>query len=186
LLGVSCRACRACRVVSCVCVTKMCVACSAEQLSRGGQGRRRRISTACSTPPGNRSTNTTSTFLSSRCRRAFPVLTRPFHHTRHTTRTRHDRRSYGEVLYRWGLLEKRAEVLKLLQTSTKQQSRMCIGLSLACHNCGQPVTGPSPLCTACHMAAFRCALCHTPVRGTCACRVVGRVVGARAVRRGVC
>lgn len=77
----------------------------------------------------------------------------------------HYKRSYGEVLYRWGLLEKRAEVLKLLQTSTKQQSRMCIGLSLACHNCGQPVTGPSPLCTACRMAAFRCALCHTPVRG---------------------
>jgi hypothetical protein len=57
-------------------------------------------------------------------------------------------------------------VLKLLQTSTKQQSRMCIGLSLSCHNCGQPVAGPSPLCVTCRMAAFRCALCHTPVRGT--------------------
>lgn len=77
----------------------------------------------------------------------------------------HYKRSYGEMLYRWGLLEKRAEVLKFLRVSSKQKERMRIGFSLSCHNCNQPITGPSPLCSTCRTAAFRCTLCHTPVRG---------------------
>lgn len=96
------RACRACRA----CVTKKCVACPVEQLSRGGQGRRWRISTACSTPPSNRSMNTTSTFLGTHCRSA--VLTRPrfttHTHTTTTTTTgvRTGRCSIGGACWRSG------------------------------------------------------------------------------------
>lgn len=72
------------------------------------------------------------------------------------------KRSYGELLYRWGLLVNRAKVLKYLSTNVDQQRG--VEFVTECTVCAK-VT-PAPTCRDCRKPLLYCALCRLPVRGS--------------------
>jgi len=75
------------------------------------------------------------------------------------------KKSYAEILYRWGLLQQRAEVLKTLTLITENHMiiRAGVDFSIDCRNCHQVVKGP--FCQQCKRVASICAICHLPARG---------------------
>ncbi|GAB1293670.1 GATOR complex protein WDR59 [Apodemus speciosus] len=78
------------------------------------------------------------------------------------------KKCYGEILYRWGLREKRAEVLKFVScppdphkgidtTSDKE-------FGVYCSHCRSEARGTQ--CAICKGFTFQCAICHVAVRGS--------------------
>uniref|UniRef100_A0A8C4NE65 WD repeat domain 59 n=1 Tax=Eptatretus burgeri TaxID=7764 RepID=A0A8C4NE65_EPTBU len=75
------------------------------------------------------------------------------------------KKCYGEILYRWGLKEKRAEVLKFVcypldHHKGVEKSVFC---SILIYHCGSKTRGVQ--CSMCRSYSFRCAICHVAVRG---------------------
>jgi len=71
-------------------------------------------------------------------------------------------KSYAEVLYQWGALEARTEVLKHTAASQDLQESY-VTIEQLCNNCGAFVT--SHVCQACQAFAFTCSVCQLSVRG---------------------
>uniref|UniRef100_A0A8D0GAC1 WD repeat domain 59 n=1 Tax=Sphenodon punctatus TaxID=8508 RepID=A0A8D0GAC1_SPHPU len=69
---------------------------------------------------------------------------------------------YGEILYRWGLREKRAEVLKFV--SCPPDPHKGIEFGVYCSHCRSEVRGTQ--CAICKGFTFQCAICHVAVRGS--------------------
>ncbi|XP_028665885.1 GATOR complex protein WDR59 isoform X2 [Erpetoichthys calabaricus] len=72
------------------------------------------------------------------------------------------KKCYGEILYRWGLREKRAEVLKFIARPPEPHKGIEFGV-YCCH-CRSEVRGTQ--CAACKHLTFQCAICHVAVRGS--------------------
>nr|XP_020653565.1 WD repeat-containing protein 59 [Pogona vitticeps] len=72
------------------------------------------------------------------------------------------KKCYGEILYRWGLREKRAEVLKFV--SCPPEPHKGIEFGVYCSYCRHEVRGVQ--CANCKGIAFQCAICHVAVRGS--------------------
>ncbi|XP_066955157.1 GATOR2 complex protein WDR59 isoform X4 [Macrobrachium rosenbergii] len=72
------------------------------------------------------------------------------------------RRAYSDILYRWGLLEQRAMVLKYLQTSPTVHKG--VEFQTDCVHCGQSAKGPQ--CLYCRRFSFTCSICHIALKGT--------------------
>uniref|UniRef100_UPI0035900280 GATOR2 complex protein WDR59 isoform X3 n=1 Tax=Myxine glutinosa TaxID=7769 RepID=UPI0035900280 len=71
------------------------------------------------------------------------------------------KKCYGEILYRWGLKEKRAEVLKFVRCPLDHHKG--VDLVTCCQQCGSKTRGVQ--CSMCRSYSFRCAICHVAVRG---------------------
>ncbi|XP_053722133.1 GATOR complex protein WDR59 isoform X2 [Synchiropus splendidus] len=72
------------------------------------------------------------------------------------------KKSYGEILYRWGLREKRADVLKF--TSRPPEPHRGIEFGVFCCHCRSQARGTQ--CAVCKRLTFQCAVCHVAVRGS--------------------
>ncbi|XP_077687070.1 GATOR2 complex protein WDR59 isoform X2 [Eretmochelys imbricata] len=72
------------------------------------------------------------------------------------------KKCYGEILYRWGLREKRAEVLKFV--SCPPDPHKGIEFGVYCIHCRSEVRGTQ--CAICKGFTFQCAICHVAVRGS--------------------
>uniref|UniRef100_A0A8C5WKW0 WD repeat domain 59 n=1 Tax=Leptobrachium leishanense TaxID=445787 RepID=A0A8C5WKW0_9ANUR len=72
------------------------------------------------------------------------------------------KKCYGEILYRWGLQEKRAEVLKFV--SSPPEPHRGIEFGVYCSHCRSEVRGTQ--CAICKGFTFQCAICHVAVRGS--------------------
>lgn len=72
------------------------------------------------------------------------------------------RRCYANILYRWQLLEKRAEVVKLQSIPTDDHTM--IGFKNYCRDCGKQVN--EPVCRTSKCFAFNCNICNLSVRGS--------------------
>ncbi|XP_073411060.1 GATOR2 complex protein WDR59 isoform X2 [Dendrobates tinctorius] len=72
------------------------------------------------------------------------------------------KKCYGEILYRWGLQEKRAEVLKFV--SCPPEPHRGIEFGVYCSHCRSAVRGTQ--CAICKGFTFQCAICHVAVRGS--------------------
>ncbi|XP_069312513.1 GATOR2 complex protein WDR59-like [Eulemur rufifrons] len=72
------------------------------------------------------------------------------------------KKCYGEILYRWGLREKRAEVLKFV--SCPPDPHKGIEFGVYCSHCRSEVRGTQ--CALCKGFTFQCAICHVAVRGS--------------------
>ncbi|KAF4793038.1 WD repeat domain 59 [Turdus rufiventris] len=72
------------------------------------------------------------------------------------------KKCYGEILYRWGLREKRAEVLKFV--SCPPDPHKGIEFGVYCSHCRSEVRGTQ--CAVCKGFTFQCAICHVAVRGS--------------------
>ncbi|XP_053694110.1 GATOR complex protein Wdr59 isoform X1 [Sabethes cyaneus] len=70
------------------------------------------------------------------------------------------KRSYAEMLYRWGLLVTRTKVLKYL--SNYVDPPRCVEFVTECLHCGRI---GSPACSSCRKLVLYCTLCRLPVRG---------------------
>ncbi|XP_053304954.1 GATOR complex protein WDR59 [Spea bombifrons] len=72
------------------------------------------------------------------------------------------KKCYGEILYRWGLQEKRAEVLKFV--SCPPEPHRGIEFGVYCSHCRSEVRGTQ--CAICKGFTFQCSICHVAVRGS--------------------
>ncbi|XP_075869141.1 GATOR2 complex protein WDR59 isoform X2 [Nelusetta ayraudi] len=72
------------------------------------------------------------------------------------------KKCYGEILYRWGLRDKRADVLKF--ASCPPEPHRGIEFGLYCCHCRSQARGTQ--CPACKRLTFQCAICHVAVRGS--------------------
>jgi hypothetical protein len=78
---------------------------------------------------------------------------------------RADVRVYAEVLYGWGFLELRLELLKTTGVkSVVDVSNEGLGVGLLCFRCGKEGSS-SGVCGDCKRFASRCSICHDKVRG---------------------
>uniref|UniRef100_W5K811 WD repeat domain 59 n=1 Tax=Astyanax mexicanus TaxID=7994 RepID=W5K811_ASTMX len=72
------------------------------------------------------------------------------------------KKCYGEILYRWGLKEKRAEVLKFV--SCPPEPHKGVEFGVYCCHCRSQARGTQ--CAVCKRFTFQCAICHVAVRGS--------------------
>ncbi|XP_034161042.1 GATOR complex protein WDR59 isoform X1 [Pangasianodon hypophthalmus] len=72
------------------------------------------------------------------------------------------KKCYGEILHRWGLKEKRAEVLKFV--SCPPEPHKGIEFGVYCCHCRSQARGTQ--CAVCKRFTFQCAICHVAVRGS--------------------
>ncbi|KAL0978016.1 hypothetical protein UPYG_G00164820 [Umbra pygmaea] len=72
------------------------------------------------------------------------------------------KKCYGEILHRWGLKEKRAEVLKF--ASSPPEPHKGIEFGVYCCHCRSQVRGTQ--CAVCKRFTFQCVICHVAVRGS--------------------
>lgn len=70
-------------------------------------------------------------------------------------------KQYADVLYRWSLLGKRAEVTKFL--SEPQLPHSGAEFSTRCYNCSRNLRGAQ--CGSCKSFGLQCVICHVAVRG---------------------
>ncbi|KAF2074004.1 hypothetical protein CYY_004680 [Polysphondylium violaceum] len=70
------------------------------------------------------------------------------------------RNLYSDVLYRWELLEKRAEVLKFIQHREPERG---IYFAIECTKCFRKL--PNYYCDRCKIYAVKCSICNISVRG---------------------
>lgn len=70
-------------------------------------------------------------------------------------------KQYADVLYRWNLLGKRAEVTKFL--SEPQPPHRGVEFGTRCCNCSQKLRGAQ--CGSCKSFGLQCVICHVAVRG---------------------
>ncbi|KAI7850547.1 hypothetical protein BDC45DRAFT_446958 [Circinella umbellata] len=84
---------------------------------------------------------------------------------------KHDvlRLNYAEMLYQWGLLEKRAEVLKFLSQSPKYPTiEKTLEIEIGrCYICGSEINVHNRICYTCRKLRnqIRCSICHVLVKG---------------------
>uniref|UniRef100_M4ASF2 WD repeat domain 59 n=1 Tax=Xiphophorus maculatus TaxID=8083 RepID=M4ASF2_XIPMA len=71
------------------------------------------------------------------------------------------KKSYGEILYRWGLGDKRADVLKFTAGPPEPHKGI---FGLYCCHCRSQARGTQ--CAVCKRLTFQCAVCHVAVRGS--------------------
>ncbi|BFZ12726.1 hypothetical protein BsWGS_15764 [Bradybaena similaris] len=74
----------------------------------------------------------------------------------------HMKKAYAEILFKWGLLNERTQVLKY--TDSTEADRNTIEFPVVCCNCCEDVRGVQ--CSRCRYPALRCSICHIGVRGT--------------------
>lgn len=72
------------------------------------------------------------------------------------------KKCYGEILYRWGLRDKRADVLKF--ASCPPEPHKGIEFGVYCCHCRSQARGTQ--CAVCKRLTFQCAICHVAVRGS--------------------
>ncbi|XP_062861292.1 GATOR2 complex protein WDR59 isoform X3 [Trichomycterus rosablanca] len=72
------------------------------------------------------------------------------------------KKCYGEILHRWGLKEKRADVLKFV--SCPPEPHKGIEFGVYCCHCRSQARGTQ--CAVCKRFTFQCAICHVAVRGS--------------------
>uniref|UniRef100_A0A671UQW4 WD repeat domain 59 n=1 Tax=Sparus aurata TaxID=8175 RepID=A0A671UQW4_SPAAU len=72
------------------------------------------------------------------------------------------KKCYGEILYRWGLREKRADVLKF--ATCPPEPHKGIEFGVYCCHCRSQARGTQ--CAVCKRLTFQCAICHVAVRGS--------------------
>ncbi|XP_076142873.1 GATOR2 complex protein WDR59 isoform X2 [Alosa pseudoharengus] len=72
------------------------------------------------------------------------------------------KKCYGEILHRWGLKEKRSEVLKFV--SCPPEPHKGIEFGVYCCHCRSQARGTQ--CAVCKRFTFQCAICHVAVRGS--------------------
>uniref|UniRef100_A0A3Q3W2H1 RWD domain-containing protein n=1 Tax=Mola mola TaxID=94237 RepID=A0A3Q3W2H1_MOLML len=72
------------------------------------------------------------------------------------------KKSYGEILHRWGLRDKRADVLKF--ASCPPEPHKGIEFGVYCCHCRSQARGTQ--CAICKRLTFQCAICHVAVRGS--------------------
>uniref|UniRef100_A0A3P9KZL8 WD repeat domain 59 n=1 Tax=Oryzias latipes TaxID=8090 RepID=A0A3P9KZL8_ORYLA len=72
------------------------------------------------------------------------------------------KKCYGEILYRWGLRDKRADVLKF--ASCPPEPHKGIEFGVYCCHCRSQARGTQ--CAVCKHLTFQCAVCHVAVRGS--------------------
>ncbi|XP_029353332.1 GATOR complex protein WDR59 isoform X4 [Echeneis naucrates] len=72
------------------------------------------------------------------------------------------KKCYGEILYRWGLREKKADVLKF--ASCPPEPHKGIEFGVYCCHCRSQARGTQ--CAVCKRLTFQCAVCHVAVRGS--------------------
>lgn len=72
------------------------------------------------------------------------------------------KKSYADILYCYGLLPQRAEVLKYLSFPPAPPSNG-VEFVTECHVCKKTTRGPS--CTHCKKYLLHCSICTLPVRG---------------------
>ncbi|XP_042276196.1 GATOR2 complex protein WDR59 isoform X1 [Thunnus thynnus] len=72
------------------------------------------------------------------------------------------KKCYGEILHRWGLREKRADVLKF--ASCPPEPHKGIEFGVYCCHCRSQARGTQ--CAVCKRLTFQCAICHVAVRGS--------------------
>ncbi|XP_055010272.1 GATOR complex protein WDR59 isoform X2 [Boleophthalmus pectinirostris] len=72
------------------------------------------------------------------------------------------KKCYGEILHRWGLREKRADVLKF--ASCPPEPHRGIEFGVYCCHCRSQARGTQ--CAVCKRLTFQCAVCHVAVRGS--------------------
>ncbi|XP_061127715.1 GATOR2 complex protein WDR59-like isoform X3 [Syngnathus typhle] len=72
------------------------------------------------------------------------------------------KKCYAEILYRWDLRDKRADVLKF--ASCPPEPHQGVELCVLCCHCGSPSRGTQ--CVACKRLSFQCVVCHVAVRGS--------------------
>ncbi|XP_077376566.1 GATOR2 complex protein WDR59 isoform X2 [Festucalex cinctus] len=72
------------------------------------------------------------------------------------------KKCYAEILYRWDLRDKRADVLKF--ASCAPEPHQGVELCVLCCHCGSPSRGTQ--CAACKRLSFQCVVCHVAVRGS--------------------
>jgi len=79
-------------------------------------------------------------------------------------------RLYSDLLYCWGLLTPRTELLKCLTASEEESQRADIAMS--CTHCSSPSSGPA--CTSCRRLLLQCCICRLSCRGlSMVCHVCG-------------
>ncbi|GFO43358.1 WD repeat-containing protein 59 [Plakobranchus ocellatus] len=69
--------------------------------------------------------------------------------------------SYANILFKWGLLNERRQVLK--HTVAAEADIKGIEVNVTCWNCSREVRGAQ--CTECSYPALQCSICHIGVRG---------------------
>ncbi|XP_060605078.1 GATOR complex protein WDR59-like isoform X6 [Ruditapes philippinarum] len=69
---------------------------------------------------------------------------------------------YADILYRWGLRNQYAQIMKHVTIPPEQHAGIEFGVQ--CHYCKADVRGVK--CGTCKMKAFQCVICHTGVKGT--------------------
>lgn len=80
-----------------------------------------------------------------------------------THQTNWSRIVYGEILYRWQLLDKRAEVLKLLHQPVNHDR-----IPGACPVCADGELLTNYFCSKCKkFLGYPCTICHLTVKGSC-------------------
>ncbi|XP_047436944.1 GATOR complex protein WDR59 isoform X2 [Mugil cephalus] len=72
------------------------------------------------------------------------------------------KKTYGEILYRWGLRDKRADVLKF--ASCPPEPHKGIEFGVYCCHCRSQARGTQ--CAVCKRLTFQCSICHVAVRGS--------------------
>ncbi|CAG5116352.1 unnamed protein product, partial [Candidula unifasciata] len=72
------------------------------------------------------------------------------------------KQAYAEILFKWGLLNERTQVLKY--TDITEADSSIIEFPVTCCNCSEEVRGVQ--CNRCRYPALRCSICHIGVRGT--------------------
>jgi hypothetical protein len=84
------------------------------------------------------------------------------------------KKSYADILYCFGLLSQRAQVLKYLSIPPAFNGVESNGVEFVteCQSCRKTTRGPS--CLHCKTYLFNCSLCQLPVRGSAnACLICG-------------
>ncbi|XP_009291658.1 GATOR2 complex protein WDR59 isoform X1 [Danio rerio] len=72
------------------------------------------------------------------------------------------KKCYGEILHRWGMKDKRAEVLKFV--SCPPEPHKGIEFGVYCCHCRSQARGTQ--CAVCKRFTFQCSICHVAVRGS--------------------
>ncbi|CAG7829411.1 unnamed protein product, partial [Allacma fusca] len=74
------------------------------------------------------------------------------------------KKSYAEILYRWGYLQQRSEVLKCLTEGVDNTflQKQGVDFVMQCKICDESVRGP--FCPKCRKVVSFCAICHIPAK----------------------
>jgi len=80
------------------------------------------------------------------------------------------KQAYADILYRWGMLNERAIVLKYSHRPAERYRGM--EFVVQCKSCGADCR--SPICTDCRTYAISCSVCQMAVKGLCSvCSLCG-------------